>query len=613
MISIALVLLLVIGINAIFRTTADTVGGGTAALSMSRELRNAYDALNTDFTGFLGPDNQPVLMIYNQNLPGFRDKADEKSDPWYTPGSATAIDDTLKVLDPNSNPPNFVQTYPPVHARVPLAVDNRNHRVDIISFVSNGRFHRQTGIQNDGAQSFQSNYTSDAAYVWYGHLRQPPNSTNDTTNKWLNPAVYVPMGLTPTSGNTPQTAAPTGPNTDSNANGFYTNQWILGRMAILMAKPQPTGNTPLPASITYNQVQQGYLVSPSWPPVQGEQPPQWAALTQPFGAGTPVTFDGQNPQLRDPPGGKYLLEDGACDLAGITVDDFRQLVKDAAFSPTLYGNTDRYRSWYIPLLSTKVGSNQPRGTRIQDTLRFACKPWKTRYLYNGTTLTQKQTRDDIASGAPAFVHGCGQFIVEFAGDYITQDVNNPDPDKRDAILAQASDGVLDFEIVPTANNGPKQKRIRWYGLPRNYSNNGSNFPDVRPVVEVVRDKTLWANQSLANQAKVLPFERIGYGNAPASPPDVDAFPQLQAGPKSVASYTCVWSPWDLQFPRTDDATSTHDLPVPGGPAGAMIKLADAYKHGFMPWMIRVTIRVDDPNGRLPDGYTVQYVFNLPHK
>src|SRR4051812_38381536 len=81
MISIALVLLLVIGINAVFRTTADTISGGQAALSNSRELRNAFQIFNSDFTGFMGAESQPLLIIYSQNLPGFRDKADEQSDP----------------------------------------------------------------------------------------------------------------------------------------------------------------------------------------------------------------------------------------------------------------------------------------------------------------------------------------------------------------------------------------------------------------------------------------------------------------------------------------------------------------------------------------------------
>jgi hypothetical protein len=29
-------------------------------------------------------------------------------------------------------------------------------------------------------------------------------------------------------------------------------------------------------------------------------------------------------------------------------------------------------------------------------------------------------------------------------------------------------------------------------------------------------------------------------------------------------------------------------------------------------MIRITVRLDDPAGRLPDGQTMEYIFNLPH-
>ena len=49
----------------------------------------------------MGPESQPVLMIYSQNLPGFRDKVDEKTDPHYTgSGPAAAQNESaLHVFD----------------------------------------------------------------------------------------------------------------------------------------------------------------------------------------------------------------------------------------------------------------------------------------------------------------------------------------------------------------------------------------------------------------------------------------------------------------------------------------------------------------------------------
>src|SRR5947209_20384511 len=184
MISIALVLLLVVGINVVFRTTADTVGGGQAALTTARELRTAFDTLDSDFSGFVGIDRQPLLLIGNQNVPGFRDKADEKSDPFYSQTNTdptSANESALKVSDGKGG---FYAT-PRVGGigtvnSPSLLTDNRNHRVDILSFFSEGHFRRQTGAQT-GNPVYQSGYTSDAAYIWYGHGRLPPNSANDAS------------------------------------------------------------------------------------------------------------------------------------------------------------------------------------------------------------------------------------------------------------------------------------------------------------------------------------------------------------------------------------------------------------------------------------------------
>jgi hypothetical protein len=32
---------------------------------------------------------------------------------------------------------------------------------------------------------------------------------------------------------------------------------------------------------------------------------------------------------------------------------------------------------------------------------------------------------------------------------------------------------------------------------------------------------------------------------------------------------------------------------------------------LLPWMIRITVRLDDPSGRMPDGQTLQFVYTIP--
>jgi prepilin-type N-terminal cleavage/methylation domain-containing protein len=568
MISIALSLLLVAGINAIFRTTADTVGTGTAAINTARDLRNAFDAIDGDFNGMLDSANQPYLLIYNTNVTGFRDKLDEKTDAAY--GGAQNENNALNEVVAGAPLPLPTPRYQ--GSQMSLRTNNRNHRLDILSFFASGKFRRQTGLSQGSPGTLQGMYTSDIACVRYGHVDLPPLTSN-VANAWTTPSRYIPPGMTQIGG-TAQTAA-------NNPNGFYGNQFVLGRNAILTAQPQAAGASN--KFVVAGGQRQAYL-NPAIP-----ASPSSAQLMVPFAANTTATYTGNGAPLKDSQGANYVIQDSRIDVAGISATDYLNRVKLAAVTggPS---TPVRFDAWYAPLLSTK-----PFSTALapQDTFHFACKPWLTRTA---------NVVDDMAVTTPAFIKGCSQFIVEFAGDYATQDMTVANYGK---ITGQASDGILDFDAVAV---GPRyQNRVRWYGLPRNYPDNNSAAVrniDVLPIREFFRDTT----RSNIPQAKVqrLPFERIGYTAAAAA----DAFPRQR--PQQVRSYVCAFSPFDLQFPLVnEDSPATLDLSVvtTAGP----LPMAKAYPKGFMPWMIRLTIRVDDPNGRLADGQTIEYIFNLPHK
>ena len=207
----------------------------------------------------------------------------------------------------------------------------------------------------------------------------------------------------------------------------------------------------------------------------------------------------------------------------------------------------------------------------------------------------------MALSAPIFMKGCSQFIVEFAGDYTTQ-VDAPTAVNHGQITGEASDGKLDFDSV-VLPNGTKQSRIRWYGLPRSYGDSIPVRVDVRPIVAFMKDATI---SNISGTASQLPFEKLGYASGAAA---ADAFPKNRVS--EVRSYVCAWNPYDLQFPLTADPLSAPLVTVPT--ATGPQPMSKAYPNGLMPWMIRLTIRVDDPNGRLPEGQTIQYIFNLPHK
>ena len=236
MISIALSLLLIVGINAIFRTTADTVGVSQATLSGTRDLRNSFDALNSDFNGFMSQSSQPAFVIYSQNNIAFRDANDQKSaDPAYA--ITPSFENALHQLDSAGNilPSARLGAYGNNVTGIPVVADNRNHRVDILLFFANGRFRRQTGFAWDGTTDFstwQSNYTSDSAYIWYGHCAQP--YAGNPTTWFINTGQYLPPGATNVNGSPQLTAA-------TNPYNFYASQWVLGRNAILLGSPGNNG------------------------------------------------------------------------------------------------------------------------------------------------------------------------------------------------------------------------------------------------------------------------------------------------------------------------------------------------------------------------------------
>src|SRR4051794_34000201 len=79
MISIAMVLILLIGVNQIFKMSADTVGSGMATSEGMRNLRAVRTALTNDLTQMTSPSAAPFLIIHNQLIPAYLNKQDQAS------------------------------------------------------------------------------------------------------------------------------------------------------------------------------------------------------------------------------------------------------------------------------------------------------------------------------------------------------------------------------------------------------------------------------------------------------------------------------------------------------------------------------------------------------
>lgn len=207
------------------------------------------------------------------------------------------------------------------------------------------------------------------------------------------------------------------------------------------------------------------------------------------------------------------------------------------------------------------------------------------------------TAESTAQTAPLFLANCSQFIVEYAGDFVSQatDVRgvvhpeNPDPSQPDGkvttedmndlrygmVTADVPDGKLDYYVERDAT-GVGTEKIRWYGFPRDANGDGriagwvagrgtNDLADVVPLRDVVRTGAA-SDPALASYTGA-DFEK----NLPPARSDYAARGALAA----EARYTCAWS---FKDPR--------------------------------PSMVRVVLTVHDTSRRLPAGQTYEFVFQL---
>src|SRR5438552_535043 len=81
MISMALVLGLILGINAVFKMAADTVGTGQALSAKMRDARAAQTVFFNDIShAVVASDRIPFLVIDSRTQAAFRDARDQEND-----------------------------------------------------------------------------------------------------------------------------------------------------------------------------------------------------------------------------------------------------------------------------------------------------------------------------------------------------------------------------------------------------------------------------------------------------------------------------------------------------------------------------------------------------
>lgn len=491
-ISIGLVLIVMLGVNFVFRMTGDTIGSGQVLSEQVRNNRGAQAIMFEDF-GNMMPDG-PFLFIRSQRVAAFRNAQDRLSDPSGSLASPTDAEILSRDIDGDGNE----ATIPAEAGQVALLSD-RNHRVDRIGFFAQGLFRRQTG--NDG--QLVGDVTSNEAYVWYGHLKRP-DFTSPTGDKQVwehrNP------------GEKPY---------DQNANNALASQFILGRVQMLLREPDSSGNIYDRAGTT---AQVHYRRADPWNNYTSVSP-----------------FSDQARSSEATAADRSWLSWSRYDLMG--------------------GSTRLAR----PLFANYVGD---WWTEISN-FRFQGNPFVVRPI----------SATSAAKTVPVFLDGCTQFVVEYAGDFVEQATSGANTGR---VIGLQPDGVIDF-VAFNPGQASERREIRWHGFPRDINGDGvirakpmlggaNDLVDVVPLRDIYRTAG-GTNASFERDLSNLPVPGSDfYANVNQTSgllaPGTDADP---------TRYICAWGPNDTVRPK----------------------------------MIRVTIVLDDTSGRLAEGQTLEYVFQLP--
>ncbi len=488
LISLAVALVLVLGINEIFSLTSRTIGTGQALSTSYRDSRSAQMVLNGDLhVRAVPPREAPALVIASEAGFAFRNAADQRGDMDGDPSTTTNL-----AIDPNDGSPP-----PPSEVSVPLwHLSPRSHRRDAIGFFARGLFTRQTGTGIKYIDTITTPTslptTTNEAWIVYGHLALPDNAP---TPVFQSPGIGT---LT------------------TNPNNFFASQWVLGRNVILL-NPNP------PAPQQYIAQANGIALSPL--------------------SYNSASADGQK-----------TLFTSRYDMAATSIPSFKQALHD--FQIGADGNSVPGKYFWAPLIGYPFATayDLTGGNSVPNPL----PPLPSRILFSGNPQPARPLDSaGAALTAPCFLRGCTQFAVEYTGDFVTQASDG-------TITAAAPDGVPDFQM-----DGGNRK-TRWYGLPRDSNNDGS----ISPATDVVPLRDIVIAAGLQPVTWAFPFER--------------AYP-VRTVPDSTHWY--------------DSLASTDRYVVAWGP--------DTPGPTNKPTALRVTIALDDPNGRMTEAQTFEYVIELP--
>ena len=530
-ISVALVLVLMLAITKIFSITGAAVGAAQGLGAATRDARAAQTVFAHDIAS-IASDSPFIYIRYNGLQPAFRNKIDEESDTLYsgafnaTTGMASSNQNpNILSLDLNDNGV-FGESTVPGEAIGMYTANFRNHRQDRFSFCARDRFYRETG--NTANNTLVDDLSSPEAWITYEHLDLPYSNGQFylTGNKSSGNLTHAGIGTAQT-----------------NPQNFYASQWVLGRVAELMVLPTgaPSSNSANEyikdtAGVNQEYYRRGGVSGASWIYTQGMQ-------SYPM---TPLS-DASSASVKDSAGNTIEQEDTRYDLVGIDIANARDVI-------THYGMSAAATPWYANMLAERFRVNP-----------FIVKP------INAANASQQ---------VPIFLPACSQFIVEYAGDFVSQTSGGATPGSIDTTAPNTGlspDGQIDFTMV----NGVRQ--IQWYGLPRSPAGNATISPANGDVVTVgdfvhyltgtyISSTSTYKTYSDLTNKSFDDWERVA-----AATNLNDSY--TGTGPALPSPFYAAWGPTDTNRPK----------------------------------LYRITLVIDRPEmaGRTLDGETFQYIFNAP--
>ena len=350
------------------------------------------------------------------------------------------------------------------------------------------------------------------------------------------------------------------------------------------------------------------------------------------------------------------------DLACITPDQFRRAIADEILQYQHAGYTgptafpSQFHLWWNPLIYNLPVTQQYAAvipTTVSPTVTYYTVPSglsSSTALYtfsghNGVTggtgpnpdlarvavnpqIQTPLTSAMVAQVAPYLLQHCSQFIVEYAGDYLQQDPASGN------LTGIGQDGQIDYYIDGSGNH-----QIRWYGMPRSNSGASTIYGVPNPSDTNEPWSTYLPNVGTATSPSIaINYRQIAtsitqytyYPGLPDVIPLRDYYTLFYNTVNGTTGNPFIYSPpWevDVNFDNCAfyaNATNPNLGPLAntaGNGLGNPFQMNDSLNpqdnaryvaawYNDMPAMIRILIKVDDPNDKLKDGPWYEYVFKL---